>query len=92
MKIQYFQSDLSHKLGIGEILEMHIDMIADDKTKMLVPVLRIECKDVDKDEYKTVRVAKQTSERKSKAAAKADRIVKRIPVNFEKLIQGPDFW
>lgn len=53
-KIQYFSSDLSAVLGIGHIENMHVDVVNG------APVLRIECQDVMKDEYKTVKVSKRT--------------------------------
>ena len=54
MKIQYFSSDLSEALGIGQINEMHIELLNG------VPVLRIDCQDAPLYEYKTIKVATKT--------------------------------
>ena len=51
MKIQYFGSDLSYALDIGEIADMHVETLESG-----VQVLRIECSEKAKDEYKTIRV------------------------------------
>jgi hypothetical protein len=62
MKIQYFTSDLSAKLGIGEIKDMHIDTVNGRL------VLRIDCdeKPLIKDEYRTVKATKKPTTRKKK--------------------------
>jgi hypothetical protein len=63
-KIQYFMSDLSYKLGIGEITEIHV---AEQNGR---PVLRITCDDIKKDEYKTVQVPKGVRAPKKAASPK----------------------
>jgi hypothetical protein len=51
MKIQYFGTDLSNALGIGEIHDMKVELVNN------VQVLRIDCES-EKLCYKTVRVNK----------------------------------
>jgi hypothetical protein len=58
MKIQYFSSDLSAALDIGQINEMHIELLNG------VPVLRIDCQDKPLYEYKTIKVTKTPASKK----------------------------
>jgi hypothetical protein len=51
-KIQYFMPDLSYKLGVGEIKEIHI---AEQNGRA---VLRIECEKLETSEYKTIKATK----------------------------------
>lgn len=55
MKIQYYPSDLAYALDIGEIADMHVEILESG-----VQVLRIECLEKKKDEYRTVKVQKKS--------------------------------
>ena len=50
MKIQYFCTDLSHILKIGEIKEMKVELVNDRM------VLRIDCDELVEEEYITMKV------------------------------------
>lgn len=56
-KLQYFPKDLSKALGIGEIIEMHVDHIKGQD------VLRITC---ESNEYKTVKPSRRQEQPKVK--------------------------
>ena len=62
-KIQFFMTDLAHKLGIGEIKNIHV---AEESGR---PVLRIECEEKKASEYKTV-TAKTPAKKEKKSVAK----------------------
>ena len=53
-KLQYYGSDLSYLLGIGEIVDMHVVTLDNGKQ-----VLRIECLEKKDDEYKTVKAGEK---------------------------------
>lgn len=81
-RIQYFMGDLSDKLGIGNIKEIHV---ADVGGK---PVLRIECDVLESGGYKTIKSS--SPQRKSKSTrGSAKRTNAREPQSFtEKLAYG----
>jgi len=61
MKIQYFASDLSYALDIGEIADMHVETLASG-----VQVLRIDCLEKKQDEYQTVKVRPKSTKNQVK--------------------------
>jgi hypothetical protein len=61
MKIQYYASDLSYALGIGEIADMHVETLASG-----VQVLRIDCLEKKQDEYQTVKTRPKTTKNQVK--------------------------
>jgi hypothetical protein len=86
MKIQYFTSDLSVKLRIGVIKEMHV---AEQGGRL---VLRIDCdeKPLVKDEYQTVKAGKKPTTRKKKPQERTEpNSIFRKAGDFLKGLPGP---
>jgi hypothetical protein len=78
-RIQYFPTDLSYALDIGEIADMHVDF------ENGIQVLRMTVVPKAKDEYKTVRIAprkeaKQTVQRKQPVRTTQKAPAKQSPV------------
>ena len=64
-KTQYYASDLSYLLGIGEIADMHVVTLDSGRQ-----VLRIESLPVYEDEYKTVKAKPGAAPKKAPAVKK----------------------
>ena len=65
MKIQYYASDLSYLLNIGEIVDMHVVTLESGRQ-----VLRIDCAEKKDDEYQTVRAKSGQPRAKPRPASK----------------------
>ena len=59
-KIQYYASDLSYLLDIGEIADMHVVTLDSGRQ-----VLRIDCQEKREDEYKTVKTSAKKPQRRA---------------------------
>ena len=79
MKIQYFCTDLSHILKIGEIKEMKVELVNDRM------VLRIDCDELVEEEYITMKVKPITI--RKKLPAKPAKVVK--PKSFMDKLFSP---
>jgi hypothetical protein len=84
MKIQYFCSDLSHILKIGEIKEMHVDTV---NGRM---VLRIDYDELVEDEYVTVKATTSKKPAVKKPVKKS--VSKPEPNILEKVATGAHGW
>lgn len=73
VKTQYFPSDLSELLGLGEIADMHVVMIDNRQ------VLRIESVPVQNAEYKTVRASGKKQPKLQKAKARGQQESRQRP-------------
>ena len=87
-KIQYFGSDLSYHLDIGQIIDMHVVTLDSG-----VQVLRIECLPKRQDEYKTIKTpkTKRTSRRASSKREKEepDTLAGKVAAGFKGFMQKP---
>lgn len=81
-KIQYYASDLSYVLNIGEITDMHVATLDSGQQ-----VLRIEYLPASKDEYKTVkaRPGKSAPLRRKNSTGWTGPVKSGPPVNAKKL-------
>ena len=91
-KLQYYSTDLSYLLGIGEIVDMHVVTLDNGKQ-----VLRIECLEKKDDEYKTVKAGdkqkKQPIPKKPAARHHKETGPATNPVTLgDKLMTGAKTW